>query len=131
MLVVHLLFILRLVLNNSRSFLWLHAARKEDEVSTPIKVLSYLSKPLLLFLDIQPRSGLQSTYFRYTVLFQEMSEMTFCRITVNKESYYGSINSMSGDSEKIYGATRVFSVLAKYGKLPIPKHFCEWKKILQ
>jgi len=47
---------------------------------------------------------LQSTYFRYTVLFQEMSEMTFCRITVNKESYYGSTNSMSRDSEKIYGA---------------------------
>lgn len=43
MLVVDLLFILHLVLNNSRSFLWFHAARKEDEVFTPIKVLSYLS----------------------------------------------------------------------------------------
>lgn len=51
---------------------------------------------------------LQFTYFRCTILFQEMSEMTFC-ITVNKESYY-STNSISGDSEKIYGAIRVFGM---------------------
>lgn len=117
MLVVHLLFTLRLVLNNSRSFLWLHAARKEDEVSTPIKVLSYLSKPLLLLLHTARIRRLQSTYFRYTVLFQEMLEMTFCRITVNKESYYGSTNSISGDSQKIYA---VFGILAKYGKSEHP-----------
>lgn len=55
MLVVHLLFTLRLALNNSRSFL--HATWKEDEVSTPIKVLSYLSKPLLRFYDAQPEFG--------------------------------------------------------------------------
>lgn len=33
----------------------------------------------------------QSTYFRYTVLLQKMSKMTFLRITVNRKSYYNDV----------------------------------------
>lgn len=42
----------------------------------------------------------QSTYFRYTVLLQKMSKMTFLRITVNRKSYYDDAGR-DAEQEKI------------------------------